>query len=362
MGAIKKWLNRFFIDGLSGMALGLFSTLIIGTILTQIGGLISLYVNENVGYFITVVGKIASSLTGAGIGAGVATKFKEPPAVAISAMTAGMIGAFATKIIAGTVFVNGLVSFAGPGEPLGAFLAAYVAIEVGHLVAGKTKVDIIITPIVTITSGAVVGILVGPPISAVMTELGNLINWGTVQQPFIMGIVVSVIMGMVLTLPISSAAIGVILGLNGIAAGAATIGCCANMIGFAFASYRENKLGGVFAQGIGTSMLQVPNIVKKPIIWIPAILTSAILGPISTCLLKMTNNSTGSGMGTCGFVGQITTFQTMTSEGISGWIVMLEIVVMHFVLPALIAFFFAETMRKLKWIKDGDMKLDLKGD
>ncbi len=359
MGAIKKWLNRFFIDGLSGMALGLFSTLIIGTILTQIGSLIGSYISETVGYYTTVLGKIASSLTGAGIGAGIATKFKESPAVAISAMTAGMIGAFGTKIIAGTVLINGTVTYSGPGEPLGAFLAAYVAIEIGHLVAGKTKIDILLTPIATISAGAIVGILVGPTISTIMTELGNIINWGTVQQPFIMGIVVSVIMGMVLTLPISSAAIGVILGLSGIAAGAATVGCCANMIGFAFASYRENKLGGVFAQGIGTSMLQVPNIVKKPIIWLPAILTSAILGPISTCLLKMTNNPTGSGMGTCGFVGQITTFQTMISEGTSGWIITLEIVAMHFVLPALLSLFFAETMRKLKWIKDGDMKLDL---
>jgi uncharacterized membrane protein len=359
MGFIKKWLNRIFIDGLSGMALGLFSTLIIGTIFTQIGGLVSSYINETVGYYLTIIGKVASSLTGAGIGAGVATKFKEPPAVAISAMTAGMIGAFATKIIAGTVFVDGVVVFSGPGEPLGAFLAAYVAIEVGHLVSGKTKIDIILTPIVTISAGAVVGIFAGPPISKIMTDLGALINWGAVQQPFIIGIVVSVIMGMVLTLPISSAAIGVILGLNGIAAGAATVGCCANMIGFAIASYRENKLGGVFAQGIGTSMLQVPNIVKKPIIWLPAILTSAILGPISTCVLKMTNNATGSGMGTCGFVGQITTFQTMLGEGVEGWVIILEIVAMHFVLPALLAFFFSETMRKLKWIKDGDMKLDL---
>lgn len=359
MGLIKKWLNRIFIDGLSGMALGLFSTLIIGTILTQVGSLIGAYVSETVGYYITVVGKVASSLTGAGIGAGVAYKFKESPAVVISAMTVGMVGAFATKIIGGTVFADGTITFSGPGEPLGAFIAAYVAIEVGHLVAGKTKIDIILTPIVTITAGSIVGIFVGPPISSVMNQLGALINWGTVQQPFIMGIVVSVIMGMVLTLPISSAAIGIILGLGGIAAGAATIGCSANMIGFAFASYRENKLGGVFAQGIGTSMLQVPNIVRKPIIWLPAILTSAVLGPISTCLLKMTNNATGSGMGTCGLVGQITTFQTMTAEGANMWIVLLEITLMHFILPAILSLFFAETMRKLKWIKDGDMKLDL---
>lgn len=362
MGFIKKWLNRIFIDGLSGMALGLFSTLIIGTILTQIGDFLSVYVDSTVGGYVFTVGKIASCLTGAGIGAGVAYKFKESTAVVISAMTAGMLGAYATKILDGTFFANGTLTISGPGEPLGAFLAAYVAIEVGHLVSGKTKIDILLTPLCTIFSGTVVGLLVGPPISKSLTELGTLINWGAEQQPFVMGIVVSVIMGMVLTLPISSAAIGVILGLNGIAAGAATIGCSANMIGFAFASYRENKLGGVFAQGIGTSMLQVPNIVKKPIIWLPAILTSAVLGPISTCLLEMTNNATGSGMGTCGFVGQITTFQTMTSSGVSGWIVMLEIVVMHFILPALLALFFSETMRKLKWIKDGDMKLDLKGE
>ncbi|MBQ9919421.1 MAG: PTS sugar transporter subunit IIC, partial [Clostridia bacterium] len=187
MNAIKKWLNRIFIDGLSGMALGLFSTLIIGTILTQLGGLVSSYLSADIGFYITIIGKVASSLTGAGIGAGVAAKFKVSPAVTISAMTAGMIGAFATKIIAGTVFVDGVITYSGPGEPLGAFLAAYVAIEIGNLVSGKTKIDIIVTPLVTITSGAIVGILVGPPISSVMTELGNLINWGTVQQPFIMG-------------------------------------------------------------------------------------------------------------------------------------------------------------------------------
>lgn len=359
MGLIKKWLNRVFIDGLSGMALGLFSTLIIGTIIVQIGDFVGDYISASVGASIVTIGKVASALTGAGIGGGVAYKFKESPAVVISSMTAGLVGGFATKILAGTVFANGVITLAGPGEPLGAFLAAYVAIEIGHLIAGKTKIDIILTPIVTIGAGSAAGLLLGPPISALMTQLGNLINWGTEQQPFIMGIVVSVLMGMILTLPISSAAIGVILNLGGIAAGAATIGCCANMIGFAFASYKENKLGGVFAQGIGTSMLQVPNIVKKPIIWLPAILTSAILGPVSTCVLKMTNNATGSGMGTCGFVGQIMTYQTMTSTGTASWIVLLEMLVMHFVLPALLAAGIASAMRKLGWIKDGDMKLEL---
>lgn len=359
MNGIKKWLNRIFIDGLSGMALGLFSTLIIGTIITQVGQLVLSYVNAPAGNFIIALGKVATALTGAGIGAGVAYKFKEAPAVVISAMVCGTVGAFATKIIAGTVFVNGVITFSGPGEPLGAFLAAYVGIEIGHLVSGKTKVDILITPLVTIGIGSAVGLVLGPPISSLMTQLGNLINWGTEQQPFLMGIVVSVLMGMILTLPISSAAIGVILNLGGIAAGAATIGCSANMIGFAFASYKDNKLGGIFAQGLGTSMLQVPNIVKKPVIWLPAIITSAILGPVSTCLLKMTNNATGSGMGTCGFVGQIMTYQTMTASGTEGWIVLVEIVIMHFVLPAVLSFAIAKAMRKLGWIKDGDMKLEL---
>ena len=359
MGLIKKWLNRVFIDGLSGMALGLFSTLIMGTIITQIGQLVLSYVNAPVGTVIITLGKVATALTGAGIGAGVAYKFKEAPAVVISAMVCGTVGAFATKILAGTVFANGVITFAGPGEPLGAFLAAYVGIEIGHLVSGKTKVDILVTPLVTIGCGSAMGLILGPPISSLMTQLGNIINWGTEQQPFLMGIVVSVLMGMILTLPISSAAVGVILNLGGIAAGAATIGCSANMIGFAFASYKENKLGGVFAQGLGTSMLQVPNIVKKPIIWLPAILTSAILGPVSTCLLKMTNNATGSGMGTCGFVGQIMTYQTMTASGTEGWIVLIEIVIMHFILPAVLSFVIAKAMRKLGWIKDGDMKLEL---
>ncbi len=359
MNWLKKWLNRVFIDGLSGMALGLFSTLIIGTIITQIGTFVGDYISQPVGNMMMVVGKLASALTGAGIGAGVAYKFKESPAVVISAMTAGLVGSFATKILAGTVFVNGTVTLVGPGEPLGAFLAAYIAIEMGHLIAGKTKIDIILTPLVTIGAGSLVGLLLGPPISSLMTRLGNLINWGTEQQPFIMGIVVSVLMGMILTLPISSAAIGVILNLSGIAAGAATIGCCSNMIGFAFASYRENKLGGVFAQGVGTSMLQIPNIARKPIIWLPAILTSAVLGPIATCLLKMTNNPTGSGMGSCGFVGQIMTYQTMTAEGVSSVVVLFEMLIMHFILPALLSLFFVSIMRKLGWIKDGDMKLDL---
>ena len=353
MEKLKKVLNRIFIEGLSAMAHGLFATLIIGTIIQQIGTLIG----GNVGDLIFVIGKIAASLTGAGIGVAVAYKFKEAPLVVVSAATAGMIGAFASKALAGALLVEGAVVYSGPGEPLGAFIAAYVGIFFGHLVSGKTKVDILVTPIVTIGTGAAVGLLIGPPISGFMTWLGSLINWGTEQQPFLMGIVVSVLMGMILTLPISSAALGVILNLSGLAAGAATVGCCCNMIGFAVASYRENKIGGLLAQGIGTSMLQVPNIVKKPVIWLPVILSSAILGPVGTMVFHMTNNATGSGMGTAGLVGQIMTWQTMIQTE-AGAVVLAKILLIQVILPAIITLVISEFMRKKGWIKFGDMKLE----
>ena len=354
MKVFTKWLNRVFIDGLSGMAHGLFATLIVGTIIQQIGTL----VGGDIGNTIFLIGKVAAALTGAGIGVGVASKYKESPLVILSAATAGMVGAFAGKLMAGQVLVDGVMQFSGPGEPLGAFIGAYIAIEAGHLVSGKTKVDILVTPLVSIGAGSAVGLLVGPTISQIMTSLGALINWGTEQHPFLMGIVVSVLMGMILTLPISSAALGVILNLSGLAAGAATIGCCCNMVGFAVASYRENKVGGLLAQGIGTSMLQVPNIVRKPIIWLPAILSSAILGPVGTMLLKMTSNATGSGMGTAGLVGQIMTWQVMTATE-APEIVLIKILAIQIILPALVTLAISEAMRKWGWIKPGDMKLDL---
>ncbi|MEG0154465.1 MAG: PTS sugar transporter subunit IIC [Lachnospiraceae bacterium] len=354
MEKIKKLLDRIFIDGLSGMAQGLFATLIIGTIIQQIG----LLVGGSKGDMLYTIGKVAASLTGAGIGIGVAYKFKERQLVVVSAATAGMVGAFAGKLLTGTLMIDGAMVLAGPGEPLGAFLAAYIGIEVGHLVSGRTKIDILITSLVTIGAGAVAGLLLGPPISRFMTGLGSIINWGTEQQPFLMGITVSVLMGMILTLPISSAALGIILNLSGLAAGAATIGCCCNMVGFAVASYRENKIGGLLAQGIGTSMLQVPNIIRKPIIWLPAILSSAILGPVGTMIFHMTSNATGSGMGTAGLVGQIMTWQTMiVSE--SPTVVMVKIVVLQVVLPAILTLGISEYMRKKHWIKFGDMKLEL---
>lgn len=354
MEKLKKLLDHIFIDGLSGMAQGLFATLIMGTIIQQIG----LFVGGSTGNMIVVIGKVAASLTGAGIGVGVAYKFKRSQLVVVSAAVAGMIGGFAGKILAGTVLVDGTMVFAGPGEPLGAFIAAFVGIEIGHLLSGKTKIDILVTPLVTIGVGSAVGLLLGPPISNFMTGLGAIINWGTEQQPLLMGIIVSVLMGMILTLPISSAALGIILNLSGLAAGAATIGCCCNMVGFAVASYRENKVGGLLAQGIGTSMLQVPNIVRKPIIWLPAIISSAILGPVGTMLLKMTSNATGSGMGTAGFVGPIMTWQTMVvAEPAS--IVLIKIVAIQIILPAILTLVISESMRKKGWIKLGDMKLVL---
>ena len=349
MNLIKKCLNRVFVEGLSGMALGLFATLIIGTIIQQIGTL----AGGSIGALIYAVGKMAAGLTCAGIGVGVAYKFQESPMVVLSAATSGMIGGYASKVLAGTLLVDGNLALQGPGEPLGAFIAAYVGIEIGHLVAGKTRLDIILVPLLSIGTGSAVGVLVGPSISSFMTWLGGLINWGTEQQPFLMGIVVSALMGMILTLPISSAALGVILNLSGLAAGAATVGCCCNMIGFAVASFRENGVGGLIAQGVGTSML-----VKKPLIWLPVILSSAVLGPVSTMLFHMTNNATGSGMGSAGFVGQIMTWQVMAQTE-HPVVVLLKIVVIQFILPAVLTVVFAQFMRKHNFIKDGDMKLDL---
>ena len=349
MKKIKKFLNEIFIDGLSGMALGLFSTLIIGTIIAQSGSLIG----GDLGGYLIAISNVAKSLTGAGIAVGVATKFKEGPLVTVSAAVAGMIGAFPG--------VTSMDAFAlgKPGEPLGAFIAAMVAIKLGHIVAGKTKVDIIITPLVSILTGAAARFIVGPPISSFMLWVGELVNFNVEAHPVVGGIIVSVLMGMILTLPISSAAIGVSMGLSGLAAGAATIGCCCNMVGFAIASYRENKMGGLIAQGVGTSMLPVPNIVRKPIIWLPAIISSAILGPVASAVLHMTSTPVGSGMGSAGFVGQFAAYASMTEGGMGSTQALVLILVMHFVLPAVITLAVSEYMRKVKLIKYGDMALDV---
>ena len=315
MEKTKKILNRIFIDGLSGMALGLFSTLIIGTIIAQIGTLIG----GPVGSYLKAISNVAKTLTGAGIGVGVACKFKEGPLVTVSAAVAGMIGAFPAAPEA--------ITLGAPGEPLGAFVAAYVAIEVGHLVAGKTKVDILVTPLISICAGAAIGLFVGPYITDFMKWLGGLVNVNVEQSPIFGGIIVSVLMGMILTLPISSAAIGISMGLTGL------------------------------AQGVGTSMLQIPNIVRRPIIWIPAIVSSAILGPVASAVLHMVSTPVGSGMGSAGFVGQIAAFGAMTEAGMSTWMALIQIAIMHFILPALLTLGVSEFMRKKGWIREGDMAL-----
>ena len=345
---MKKILNHIFIDGLSGMALGLFSTLIIGTIIGQIGTL----VGNEIGTYLIAVSSVAKTVTGAGIGVGVAAKFKQGPLVTVSAAVAGMIGAFPAL---------GMESFAlgKAGEPLGAFVAALIGIECGRLVAGRTKIDIILTPLVSICTGAAAGFIVGPPISNFVKWLGNLVNINVEASPILGGIAVSVLMGMILTLPISSAALGVSMGLTGLAAGAATIGCCCQMVGFAVASYRENKFGGFIAQGIGTSMLQVPNILRRPLIWLPPIISSAILGPIASAVLHMVSTPIGSGMGSAGFVGQIAAYGAMLETGMSSKVALIQIIIMHFVLPAVVTLIFSEGMRKAGWIKDGDMKLEV---
>ena len=345
---MKKILNHIFIDGLSGMALGLFSTLIIGTIIGQIGTL----VGNEIGTYLIAISSVAKTVTGAGIGVGVAAKFKQGPLVTVSAAVAGMIGAFPAL---------GMESFAlgKAGEPLGAFVAALIGIECGRLVAGRTKIDIILTPLVSICTGAAAGFIVGPPISNFMKWLGNLVNINVEASPILGGIAVSVLMGMILTLPISSAALGVSMGLTGLAAGAATIGCCCQMVGFAVASYRENKFGGFIAQGIGTSMLQVPNILRRPLIWLPPIISSAILGPIASAVLHMVSTPIGSGMGSAGFVGQIAAYGAMLETGMSSKVALIQIIIMHFILPAVVTLIFSEGMRKAGWIKDGDMKLEV---
>lgn len=342
---MRKIFTRYFIDALGAMAQGLFATLIIGTILAQIGK----FIPGAVGTYIVLAANVAKSITGAGIGVAVAAKYKASPLVSASAAAIGMLGAFAGTDLKG-------ITFGAPGEPLGAFVAAVIAIEIGSLVSGKTKLDIIVTPVVSICSGAVAAFLISTPIATFMSWLGSLVNYNVEQNPVIGGIIVSVLMGMILTLPISSAAIGISLGLSGIAAGAACVGCCCQMVGFAVISYRDNGVGGLISQGVGTSMLQVPNIMKRPIIWLAPICSSAVLGPVASAVIKMTNSPTGSGMGSAGLVGQFEAFTSMQGTYGATWSIII-IAVMHFVLPALVTLGFNYAFIKLGWVRKGDMRL-----
>ncbi len=330
--------KRYGIDALSYMALGLFATLIIGLIIKTIGEqTVSLFGENYVSTSFVELGKTAMGLMGAGIGVAVSYGLNAPPLVAFCGIITGTIGAM------------------GAGGPAGAFITAAIACEFGKAVSKETKLDIIITPATVLLIGFFVGSWVAPLVGTFMTGLGAVINQATELQPILMGIIVSVVMGVVLTAPISSAALAVSLELSGLAAGAATVGCCAQMIGFAVISYRENKLGGLIAQGLGTSMLQVSNIVRN--IWtiVPPILSSAVLGPIATTLFKMENNPAGAGMGTSGLVGQINTFTTMgfTSE------VLIKVLLLHFILPAVLTYVFYIVLKKAGKIKDGDLTLNL---
>lgn len=331
---IKKYLKRYFVDAMSFMALGLFSSLIVGLIISQLAKIPHL---EILASFSGVLAA-SSPVVGGAIGAAIAYGLKSKPLVIFSCIA---VGAFGYEL----------------GGPVGAYVSAVVANEIASLVAGKTKIDIVVTPIIAIVTGGFVSTFVGPYLSDFMTGFGEIINKATQLHPFPMGITVSVLMGLALTAPISSAAIAIMLGLDGIAAGAAAVGCAAQMIGFAVTSFKANGVGGLISQGVGTSMLQFANIMRHPQILIAPTLAGAILGPVSTCLLKMTNIPTGAGMGTSGFVGQFGAYSAMSSSFGSTKTVLL-IAVMHFIAPAVLSILIHSALKKLGIVKDEYLKLD----
>ncbi|KHE71054.1 PTS transporter subunit IIC [Halobacillus sp. BBL2006] len=331
---VRISIHSYLITALSYMALGLFSSLIMGLIMKTIGEQTNLGI---VSQSLIEMGTFAmdTKIWGGAIGAAIAFGLKAPPLVIFAALFSGALGAEL-------------------GGPAGSYIAALAATEFGKIVSKETKIDIILTPFATITVGFLVGSLIGPPIGSFMTKFGEVINWATLQQPLIMGVLVAVLMGLALTAPISSLAIALMLSLDGVAAAAATVGCAAQMIGFATISYRDNGFGGFIAQGIGTSMLQIGNVVKKPIIILPPTIAGAILAPVATVWLSLENNAAGAGMGTSGLVGQIMTFESM---GFS-WEIAGAIFILHFLAPALISALLAIWFRKKGWIQPGDMKIE----
>ena len=334
----KGRIREYIIRVLNGMAQGLFASLIIGLILKQIGTYSGLDVLSD-------FGQVAQYMMGPAIGAGVAFAVHASPLGIFASIITGAIGA-------GTVvFPEAGAATLAIGEPVGALIASLVGAELSKLIAGKTKVDIILVPASTIILGGLAGVLVGPAVAAMMAAIGSFINYLTTLYPLPMGILIAVSMGMILTLPISSAAIAISLGLSGLAAGASTVGCACQMVGFAAASYRENRIGGLVSQGLGTSMIQIPNIIKNPKIWVPPIIASAILGPISTMVFKMENNRIGAGMGTSGLVGQFATMEVMGSSAL------VPVLLLHIIGPAVLTLIVSEFMRKKGWIRFGDMAL-----
>lgn len=343
LGKIKQFMQkknveisfqRYGIEVLGMMAYGLFASLLVGTILNTIGSTFS------IAFLTDEIWPLANQATGAAIAVAIAYSLKAPPLVLFSSTVVGLAGY-------------------AMGGPVGTLIATVVGVEAGKLISKETVIDIVITPTVTILVGSLVAVWIGPPIASFLTKIGELIVYFTTLRPILMGILVSVFMGIILTLPISSAALAMMLGLTGIAGGAATAGCCANMIGFAIISFKENKWSGLLAQGLGTSMLQMPNIMRNWKIWIPAIVASAITGPISTVIFKLENTPLGSGMGTSGLVGQLTMVGHMNELGAPMSKVYLGIVLIHFVLPAIISYVVYVIMKKKGWIKEGDLTLDL---
>lgn len=352
-------LQRYGIDALGAMAQGLFCTLLVGTILNTIGqqfdiaflNRIIVSVGQGEGAVHYTIGGLASAMVGPGIAVAIGVALHCPGLVLFSLIPVG----FAAN------------AMGGAGGPLAVFFVTIVAAECGKLISKETRVDILVTPIVTILVGAGVASLIAEPIGSAARSVGVAIMWATELRPFFMGILVSAIIGIALTLPISSAAICAAFGLTGLAGGAAVAGCCAQMVGFAVMSFRENRWGGLVAQGIGTSMLQMPNIVKNPKIWIPPILASMITGPMATCVFKLQMNGApvSSGMGTCGFVGQIGVYTgwlndiaagTKTAVTTVDWI---GLILICFVLPAVLSWMFCEILRKIGWIQETDLKLEL---
>lgn len=331
---IRKLFQKYIVDALSHMAMGLFCSLILGLIIGQLAKIPALdFLN-----FIADALSSKSPLIGACIGLAIAYGMSCAPLVIISSAIAGALG----------------YQFGGP---VGAYISVIIGAEAGMLISKKTPVDIILTPMITIVVGGLIAKYCCSPVNDFMLYLGEVINNATRLNPFLMGITVSVLVGCALTLPISSVAICVMLGIDGLAAGAATAGCCAQMIGFAVTSYKDNGIGGFISQGLGTSMLQIGNIVRNPFIWVAPTITAAILGPISTVCLKMTNSALGAGMGTSGLVGPLATFAAMTEAGAPYYEVIIKIIGLYFIAPAIISLLVHAGMKRLNLIKPGDMKL-----
>ena len=329
--------HRYGIDAMSAMAQGLFASLLIGTILKTIGQQCGIE-------FLITAGTYASAMAGPTMAASIGYALHAPQLVLFSLVA---VGSAANEL-------------GGAGGPLAVYLIAIVACETGKLVSKETKIDILVTPAVTILVGTGLSVLFAPLIGSAASSLGNVIMWATELQPFLMGVIVSVLVGVALTLPISSAAICAALGLTGLAGGAAVAGCCAQMIGFACMSFRENGIGGLVSQGLGTSMLQMPNILKNPRIWIPPVLASAITGPLATCVfhLQMNGPAVSSGMGTCGLVGQIGVYTGWVASGkVIGAMDWIGLLLISFVLPAILSVLFTKILKKKGWIHEGDLKL-----